>query len=286
MLPNFLVIGAMKSGTDSLYRYLRAHPQVFMPDTKEPHYFIEELNWSRGRDWYESLFDAAVGAAAVGEASTTYSKYPTHQGVPERIAAVLPDVRLIYLVRHPIDRIRSQYLHEVLVRAERDPIERALLHQPRYLDYSRYFLQISQYLEFFPPEQLLVITSESLRHSRRDTLRRVFSFLEIDPSWDGEALLREYHHSAEKRVARPLVSRLQRWGAYRAISTLIPTVVKDWSRPLMTRGIDPGEAFISDALTHDLEMTLRDDIVSLREFLGPQFDAWGILETTDRKASS
>ena len=91
-LPNFLVIGAMKAGTTSLYHYLRDHPQVFMPDTKEVNFFNPLRNWRHGVSWYEEQFRAAPAEAlAVGEASTSYTKYPWVKDVPERITSVLGD---------------------------------------------------------------------------------------------------------------------------------------------------------------------------------------------------
>src|SRR5204863_2222453 len=85
MLPNFLIIGAQKSGTTSLYRYLQMHPDVFMPRNKEPDFFVAERNWPMGLDWYEAHFAAARDAIAIGEASTTYTMYPHYAGVPERV---------------------------------------------------------------------------------------------------------------------------------------------------------------------------------------------------------
>src|SRR5207244_8421308 len=85
MLPTFLVIGAMKSGTTSLYRYLQAHPDVFMSEQKELNYFTQgaNQNWEKGLAWYQAQFEQAGKARAVGEASTNYTKYPQFQGVPE-----------------------------------------------------------------------------------------------------------------------------------------------------------------------------------------------------------
>src|SRR6266568_6603804 len=92
-LPNFFVIGAMKAGTTSLYEYLFAHPNVFLPtETKEPAFFAR--NWRRGEGWYRSLFAGAGDAVAVGEASTSYTKYPTITTVPDRMASVVPEARL------------------------------------------------------------------------------------------------------------------------------------------------------------------------------------------------
>jgi hypothetical protein len=181
--------------------------------------------------------------------------------------------------------MRSQYLHEVLVGSERDPIQKALLTNPRYLDYSPYSLQISRYLKHFPADRLLVITSESLRHSRREALLRVSSFLGIDPSWDEESVLHEYHRTADKRVARSLARRLQSWGVYRAMSPLIPAAVKAKARGLFSHGVDPAKAHISDSLRRRLEVSLHDDIAELRGFFGSEFDGWGIPDGADRKVS-
>src|SRR3954447_530769 len=102
MLPNFVIIGTMKGGTTSLYHYLRHHPQVFMTETKELHYFVADKNLSRGLDWYERNFAGAGDAVAVGEASPDYTKYPIHADVPKRMADVMPWARLVYVIRNPV----------------------------------------------------------------------------------------------------------------------------------------------------------------------------------------
>src|SRR2546425_12046 len=107
--PTFLVIGAMRAGTTTLWHQLRSHPEVHMPALKEPGFFAAEHNWHRGLGWYQRLFENARGASAVGEASTCYSDAVNSPGVPQRLAKVLPDVRLIYLLRHPVDRLLSEH---------------------------------------------------------------------------------------------------------------------------------------------------------------------------------
>jgi hypothetical protein len=95
-MPNFLVIGAMKGGTTALYRYLQPHPEVFMPPVKALEFFVAEANWRRGAQWYRRQFaGAGSNEVAVGEASNAYTKYPRFMGVPERIAAQIPDVRMV-----------------------------------------------------------------------------------------------------------------------------------------------------------------------------------------------
>jgi hypothetical protein len=226
VLPNFFIIGSMKSGTSSLYKYLRAHPQVFMPELKEPDYFVTQESFEHRRDWYQDLFRDADEELAVGEASTSYTKYPDYPGVPERIAKLAPEARLIYLVRHPIERIRSHYLHELLMSEQRETLETALASRPRYVDYSRYWMQVRRFLEWFPREKLLVVKSESLRDERRETLRSICAFLGVDPEGLTENVEFEYHRSVRRRVARPSAKRLHGSSAYRALSRITPERLK------------------------------------------------------------
>src|SRR2546427_5443241 len=141
MLPNFFVIGAMKAGTTALWSYLGQHPSVYVA-TKEPNFFA--FAWDRGQDWYESLFEGASGEPARGDISPSYTQYP--KGVPARIASLVPDARLIYSLRHPIERIQAHYLHAVVGGKEHRPIELALDETPWYVTCSKYSTWIKHYL--------------------------------------------------------------------------------------------------------------------------------------------
>lgn len=101
MLPNLVVIGGMKCGTSSLHYYLSLHPQISMSEPKELSFFAE--NWPRGRDWYEAHFPEDLPIR--GESSPNYMKHPAFPGVPERMVSLVPDAKLVYLVRDPIARI-------------------------------------------------------------------------------------------------------------------------------------------------------------------------------------
>jgi hypothetical protein len=274
MLPNFLVIGAMKAGTTSLHRYLREHPQVFMPADKELDFFVAEKRWVHGRSWYEAQFAAADGAIAVGEASPTYTMYPQFPGVADRVAELLPNARLVYSVRHPIERMRSHYLHEVEKGRERAPIGRALTTDRRYLDASRYAMQLEQYLDRFPAERVRVITAEQLRGDRVATVRDVLAFLGVDPDWPhGLPLDREFHRTSDKRVRRPLVDAALRVPGTRTLAGHAPRPL----RRLASRAVDAGRATaIPEAVEARLRAELRDDVARLRAHLGEGFDGWGI----------
>lgn len=204
-LPTFLIIGAMKAGTTSLYHYLREHPSVFMPEYKAPEYFAGGSHWQRGIGWYRGLFSAAPpSAVALGEASNVYTKYPRYAGVPERIALTIPDVKLIYSIRDPVDRIRSHWQTRAAEGVEKLPIEHAVLANPIYLDYSRYAMQLEQYLKVFRREQILIVRAEDLRDDRHTTVRQVYEFLGVDPGYVPPNIDRAFYRTGDRATRSPV----------------------------------------------------------------------------------
>ena len=200
--PSFLIVGAQKSGTTSMYNHLVSHPQVRRPLTKEVHYF--DVHYSRGPAWYRSNFPlkaARQGAWITGEATPAYLFHP---GAPERVAALLPGARLVVLLRNPVDRAYSHYHHELAKGAETLSFEQALKAEPTrlegelerqmaeadyfsynarhyaYLERGMYADQLSRWLAFFPWDQLLVLRSECLFANPGPVLRRVHHFLALD----------------------------------------------------------------------------------------------------------
>ena len=285
--PTFLVIGAMKAGTTSLYHYLREHPQIFMPKVKELDFFAVDESWRRGPDWYRRQFaGAGPAASAIGEASTAYTKFPHYPFVPERIANHLPDAKLVYVVRNPIDRIYSHYRHRVAVGAERLPIERALLTEAIYVDYSRYAFQLQQYVPHFPRERMLVVASEALRNDRKATVRGVYAFLGVDDAFVPPSLAREFYRSQNRPVYPSAL-----WTVRRAVRRRIPAakrakeLVDSLGRSVRRSdvaaaddqsGNGAAETGIPAVVRSALEDLLREDVGRLRSFLGPEFDGWGI----------
>ena len=280
-LPTFIVIGAMKGGTTSLYHYVRDHPETAMPPIKELDFFVDELNWSRGVEWYSEQFAAGGTSEVRGEVSTSYTKFPRYQDVSARMAKVVPDVRLIYLVRDPVERMRSHYQHRVANGAETRVPEVALFEDPIYLDYSRYALQLDQYLEHFDRGQLLVVTSEELRYERHETVRRVFDFIGVDPNFVPANLDSEFYRSDQRRNYPPIV-----WKARRLIKRWFPYAKRakelaDTARRQPSTNSDraphlTGRAWLDDAVRARLEAELRADVARLRDHLAPGFDGWGI----------
>jgi hypothetical protein len=283
-LPTFIVIGAMKAGTTSLFHYLRNHDQIFMSKIKELDFFVAESNWSRGVDWYRRQFSGAGDAVARGEASTLYTKYPQYDGVPERIAGVVPDVRLVYVVRDPVVRMRSHYQHRVKNGAEKAPPEVALIEDPTYLTCSRYGMQVERYLDHFPREQILVVTSEALRADRLATVQGVYEFLGVDAGTVPDVLDTEFYRTDERRSHSSALLRARKFAKHRLPQTkrakeLVDSMLSRPSGPVArlegTTG-DGDNGALSPELRLRLADLLRDDVAVLRRYMPADFDGWGL----------
>jgi hypothetical protein len=201
-LPDFIIIGAQKSGTTALYTYLSGHPCLKLSSIKEVHYF--DLNYSKGLNWYKSHFPDKLfnNKFLTGEATPYYFFHPL---APGRIKKHLPAVKFILLLRDPVDRAYSHYLmqkrkdmepcstFEEAIEAEPDrtnaeslrvsddPSYYSFNHQHlTYLERGKYYSQLSHWLNYFRLEQFLIINSEDFYFKPIDELEKVYSFLEVD----------------------------------------------------------------------------------------------------------
>src|SRR3954451_23321574 len=214
MLPNLLIIGAAKSGTTSLHSYLDEHPEIAMArpkggtsgaagnDTapKEMRFFWRD-DWREHLDWYASHFE--TDAPIRGEATPAYSQHPYHAGVAARIHSVVPDAKLLYIVRDPIERLVAHYLQQRADGDRRSFAERmADLERPDppLVCASRYAMQVDNYLRLFDPSQLMVIDHQDLRHDRSYTLREIFRFLGVDEDFSSPSFYSERNAREDKRA--------------------------------------------------------------------------------------
>jgi Sulfotransferase domain len=184
--PDFVVVGAMKCATTTLHEQLARQPDVFMSRPKEPNFFSDDANYARGWDWYSSLFRDAHPATIRGESSTHYTKLPTFPRTVERMVRDLPRVRLIYVMRHPIDRLVSHYIHDVTAGGIRSTLVAAVETHPELIEYSRYAMQIEPFLAAYGFENVLPVFFARLVTQSQEELERIGGFLGLQSPlvWD------------------------------------------------------------------------------------------------------
>lgn len=275
--PNLIVIGALKAGTTSLHSYLDAHPDIGMSQVKELDFFIEQGNLGRGLDWYWRQFDARFPVR--GEASPRYAMRPATEPVAERMAQVLPGLRVIYMVRDPIERLISNYEHWRRMGLEFRTLEDALdVHRPYYVEVSRYRYQLEPFLKALGQDRVLVVPQERLRRQRMDTLRGVFSFAGVDPAFQSPRFEQEWlvgtEQSSTLAVARSLADRThlrQLWP--RLPLTTRQAITRALNR---RRGADRPRPQISDRVRAQLTETFAPDVEALRALTGDAYDEWSV----------
>jgi hypothetical protein len=222
-MPNFLIIGAMKSGTTALYYYLEQHPQIYMSPVKEPNYFCSgEQENSVGNSAtrigdYQDLFKDVSGEKAIGEASHCYLYEPE---AAARIQDYIPDAKLIAVLRNPVDRAYSHFLH--MVRNGSEPLtdfaqalreEETGGYQKRnlqdYVGRGRYYDQLKRYFNTFSRDQIKVYLYEDLSNAPVDILQDAFRFLGVDDSFVPDVSLRRNvsgypkHKTVDKLLTKP-----------------------------------------------------------------------------------
>ncbi len=306
--PNFFFVGAHKSGTTSLYFYLKQHPQVFMPALKEPHFFsgfrpYSEMPFPHPRvsdeATYLRLFSQAAGYKAVGEAS---SSYLCDEGVANRIHAAIPHAKIVIVLRDPVGRAFSQYLMDVREGWQKLPFYEALLedrNRPEkgwgvshmYVEPGLYREQVERYLKVFGPKQVLVLLFANLRtpEGRRKMMAELTGFLEWNPAYLDQIDTSQVEN--EFAVARWNWSRrvASNWWARRLAMVLVPARAGSLFF-VKTRLYDP--FFLRRAVKPAMDERARawlcsiyqDDVAGLERLLGrdlPELRAnWSQVEHT------
>ncbi|MEM9458900.1 MAG: sulfotransferase [Myxococcota bacterium] len=284
--PSFILIGAAKSGTTSLHRYLDEHPEISMCPYKEPHFFSTDVIYERGIAWYEGLFADCGEAKEYGESSTSYTFGPLAAEAPKRIHQHVPDAKLVYIVREPVARMHSdvvqglKYAQHALGGAELpESVEEMLFAYPSILHASRYIEQIERYLEVFPREQLLVVLQEDLIREPAATLARIFSFLGVDASHRVDTSARDnvtadYVRGRQDERIATLARRYL--PAYDLVRTLVPDSVKQTVKSVLRRGVSKDT--VIEPLSEQQRAELYEDFRSynrrLAEFVGRDLSHW------------
>lgn len=293
-LPTFLVIGASRSGTTSVHHYLGQHPQVFTTAIKEPGYFLYmdgpvrpggvAAEWLRRtavprRADYEALFAAAGDARARGESTPLYLSVPE---VPGRIHRLVPEARLVALLRQPAERAHSQWLgvrrdyagvparFEDWLAGDGEPRVDGWL-SAAIVESNRYATHLRRYLELFPRQRLRVHLYDDLVADPHRVLRDLFEFLEVEPAFVPDFTQR---HGRTGIVRNPLLRRfwLYSGSARRLARPFLPRRLRDLAFDRVVRDLErpPLDAEIRARIT----APLRDEIRALEDLLGRDLSHW------------
>jgi|SRR5215831_9053755 len=277
VLPNLIVIGAGRAGTTSIHRYLGEHPEIFMAQDKELMFFVPELNWRRGLAWYESHFPESRRVR--GESSPQYTVRARWPGAPERMAQVVPDAKLVYIVRDPIERMLSTYAVHLAYGLETGSLADAMVgsNGALYVEASCYWTQLRYFLDNFPAEQVLVVDFDEFRRDRADSLSKVFRFLDVDPDFRSPTFDAVYNAAPAFRPRRALshIGLLEKpLGRGLYLRTYPLTRLPRNIRRLLTKEQEPPA--IAPELRRELEETFSPEVAQLREFTGLPLATWSV----------
>lgn len=278
-LPDFIIIGAQKCGTSSLHTYLDEHPDIQMSIEKEVQYFSEPWRWELGLDWYKSRFPEGPGLK--GEASPQYTWYPHYNKSAERMAGLLPDIKLIYMVRDPITRMASQYQDWVAQFWERGSFEDAMQDVEqwphRYRVTSSYWYQLEHYLKYYKPEQIKIVALEDLSKDTAVTMKGILEFLGVDPEFWSQSWVERVHTGDTKRrphpLFQPLISDRLRMELLEPRRIPVPAV-KLIRKLIQSTGSPIERPNPEGDFEAKLMALFRDDVQKLREFSGQDFARW------------
>ncbi len=288
-MPNFLIVGAHKAGTTSLYQYLKQHPQIFMSSIKEPHFFSfmgQSLNFNdpgfnptklqsvSSKKDYQALFQNVGDAIAIGEASPSYLYVAQSAST---ICQHLPRVKIIVILRNPVDRAYSNFLH-CRKRKQKDPLDdfsEALAAESiriqdnwsplwHYQQKGFYYQQLQRYYEQFPKEQIRIYLYDDLLSSPKEMFQDIFRFLQVDATFVPDMSKRHNVSGVpQNKVWQVILSRL-RW-----LKPMLPKIVGQHLKELaLTRPPYPLAA------RKRLIALYREDVLHLQELIQRDLTHW------------
>ncbi len=277
-LPNVVVIGAMKAGTTSMHNYLSLHPDVAASSEKEMRFFSDPdcLGWL---GTYQDSFP--LGTRHRVESSPHYTKFPVVPGVVDRMADLVPDARLLYLVRDPIERIVAEYVEQAQWRAISRSIDDELADPGDLLNAlvasSRYATQLEELYRRFPGDQVLVVDLADLGGDVGGTMSRVFDFLGLSVPPAAEQDYVRFNTREEKHQLPGWMMRMRRGPLVRAVRRLPARPRELVSQAAWRRtGAVVERPTIGPRPLAATQLVLEPEVDRLRVLTGQQFASWSL----------
>ncbi len=281
--PDFLVIGAMKSATTTLHEQLARQPGLFLSDPKEPNFFSDDANYARGWPWYSSLFADAPKGAIRGESSTHYTKLPTFPHTLARMSDALPRVKLIYVMRHPIERLISQYRHQRNVGSVSVGIDEAVDRNPELVDYSLYARQLAPFMIEYGRDSILPISFHELTEHPQAVLDRIGRFLAVERPLMWDFSLKPRNVTSERLRRSPLRQALVSLPILTPIrQAIVPRVLAEPVKTLLRAHVEvPG---LASETTERLRDLFDADLAQLGDWVGMSLNCDNFREVTTERA--
>lgn len=270
MEPNFLVIGAPKAATTSLCAILADHPQIYMFPPKETHFF--DQHYHRGWAWYTSLFDKADGHKAIGEGTPSYASDNSAE-IAQRIARHLPNAKLIYILRHPVDRLPSQYVQMLDNGQNPGEFNDAVRNHEPLIASSRYWERLNDFRRHFPDEQILITFFEQFKADPASVLAQCCEFLGVDASWRPQRWPSAKNTRDHKRSDRGWLRWARRQPWYQSINWALPRTAIERLKPLARRRLDAPVKWEPQTRAWALR-ELGEDAQNILNYAGKSADYW------------
>jgi Sulfotransferase family len=277
--PDFIVIGAMKSATTTLHEQLARQPGFMMIRPKEPNFFSDDCMYARGWHWYSSLFRTAHGTDLRGESSTHYTKLPDYPQTVERMVRDLRRLKLIYVMRHPIDRLMSHYVHEQTTGRIKIEVHRAVERHHELIEYSRYAMQLQPFLDAYGFENVLPVFFPRLVFHSQSELERIGRFLGHDGPLVWDTAMRPQNSGRERMRASPIRQALVQAPVLCTLrQRMLPRNWSDSLKEFWRAEIDP--PVLRPELIARLREVFDADLAQLGSWLGITLDCEAFHDTT------
>lgn len=270
--PNLLIIGAMKSGTTSLHDYLDKHPDIFMSNPKELHYYADANYGIDTKEQYQNLFITDKKIAGTTPQSYTKAHHADYKNIPERIYKDTPNVKLIYIVRDPVKRYESHILESFHCDSQEDI--KYSKESGNYWKTSLYGFQLSHYLEYFNKDQILIVDLDDLKSSRLGQMNRIFDFLSVPRLMDNELFNYTSNSAESKGIPRKVKDSLY----YRLLNKISPKLAVSVGNKLAAQFYSKlmQKPLLSEAELEDIKSKLGKDVAEFRKMTGMEFKKWSI----------
>jgi hypothetical protein len=278
--PDFIIIGAMKSATSSLHVQLASQDGIFMSEPKEPNFFSDDDEYRQGTNRYLDLFAGAGEGDLCGESSTHYTKLPDYPETIPRMKALLPNVRLIYVMRHPIDRLVSHYIHQWTQNVIRCDINGALDAYPELINYGRYSYQLEPYFAAFGQSAVLPVFFEAVKQHPQRELTRIARFI----GYQGQVTWKE-----DLGAQNVSTERLRRFRGYQLIvdsppmafvrRTFVPQSIRDMVKARLSMKQRPT---LDESNVARLESIFDEDLRTLSKWIDLDLNCQNFDEMTSK----